>query len=314
MAELEIAVGLDPTGVGAWLAIAATFVCEGGALVLLWTRWGWAPAVVFILPFHLAIGLTGFAYYVDFSMLMLAMFVTLYDDERIEPLRRIWGRFHPAFTRLRGARRALPALVTLLAYLYVGWSTNSNGFGPQILIAFIFGTLLYAGLAMCAIDAVRQQHVSGPRPLRALPLGLAGLTVLFFLNGASPYLGFKTESSMAMYSNLRTEGTSNHLFVPEGSQLTKLQTPVRIARTNIQSLKRYRRKGVGVTWFELWRAVKASPAGYVEYEVNGTSEIYDGRSGAGGKSDSAPYAPSWILEKLWRFKPVRFRTPQPCTH
>lgn len=312
MSRLESAVGLEPARFTAWLAIVSTFLCEAGALFLLAMRWGWAPAVVFVLPFHLAIGATGFAYYVDFSALVLAMFVPLFDDARLEPLRRLWLKLEPVFAKLRGARHALPALVTLLVYLGVSQSASSVRFGPELLIAGIAGCLLYAALAACAIHAFRRQRLSGPRPLGRLQAGFALLVTLFFLNGACPYLGFKTESSIAMYSNLRTEGISNHLLVPQSWQLTNLQTPVRITRTNIRSLKRYRRKEQGVVWFELWRAVKESPQGYVEYEVNGTARLYDGRPGKA--RETALYVPPWILQKLWRFKPVSFHTPQPCVH
>ncbi|HEY6722976.1 MAG TPA: hypothetical protein VI197_03060 [Polyangiaceae bacterium] len=309
MSRLELAVGLEPAPLSAWLAILATFLCEGGALFLLATRWGWAPAVVFILPFHLAIGATGFAYYVDFSALMLAMFVPLFDDERLAPLRRLWLGLEPALGKLSRARRALPALVLALIYLTVASSTSTMRFWPELLIAGALGCLLYAGLAACAIHAFKQRRLSGPRPLGRLSIGLSAVVAVFFLNGASPYLGLKTESSIAMYSNLRTEGSSNHLFVPASWQLTNLQTPVRIHRTNIKSLKRYRRGELGVTWFELWRAVKQSPNGSVRYSVDETELLHDG-----GRGDRAPYTPSWLFEKLWRFKPVSFRTPQPCTH
>lgn len=309
MARLESAVGLEPAPLTAWLAILSTFLCEGGALFLLATRWGWAPAVVFILPFHLAIGATGFAYYVDFSALMLAMFVPLYDDERLTPLRRLWLRLSPALEKLRRARRVLPALVLVLIYSYVSLSTSTVRFGPELLVAGALGCLLYAALAACAVHAIKHRRISGPRPLGRLSVGLAAVVTVFFLNGASPYLGFKTESSIAMYSNLKTEGASNHLFMPASWQLTNLQTPVRVHRTNIKSLKRYRQSELGVTWFELWRAVKQSPTGSVRYSVDGTRQLYDGRRG-----DQAPYTPPWLFEKLWRFKPVSFRTPQPCTH
>jgi hypothetical protein len=39
--------------------------------------------------------------------------------------------------------------------------------------------------------------------------------MLAFLNGTTPYLGFKTIVSYSMFSNLRTEGgQSNHLLIP----------------------------------------------------------------------------------------------------
>ena len=43
--------------------------------------------------------------------------------------------------------------------------------------------------------------------------------LLVVLNGMCPYLGLKTDSSFAMFSNLRTEpGFANHLVMPHGPQ------------------------------------------------------------------------------------------------
>jgi hypothetical protein len=50
---------------------------------------------------------------------------------------------------------------------------------------------------------------------RAASRPALAVVALVFLNGLSPYLGLKTETSFAMYSNLRTEpGFENHLFMP----------------------------------------------------------------------------------------------------
>jgi hypothetical protein len=61
------------------------------------------------------------------------------------------------------------------------------------------------------------------------PLGLPKGSFLLFpilvlINGFSPYLGLKTESSFAMFSNLRTEGNiSNHYLVPATTQVFDFQ-------------------------------------------------------------------------------------------
>jgi len=50
--------------------------------------------------------------------------------------------------------------------------------------------------------------------LHAIPL----LYLLYLLNGASPYLGLKTEASLSMFSNLATEGgRTNHLLDRDAS-------------------------------------------------------------------------------------------------
>jgi hypothetical protein len=66
--------------------------------------------------------------------------------------------------------------------------------------------------------AAAWQIVAHPRPLLVVPL-------ILFLNGASPYLGFKTEYSYAMYSNLRTEGgKTNHILWRTSLRLAPYQT------------------------------------------------------------------------------------------
>jgi len=61
--------------------------------------------------------------------------------------------------------------------------------------------------------------------LLAHPKPLYLIALLVFLNGASPWLGYKTEYSFAMYSNLRTEGgKTNHLIWGTPLALANYQT------------------------------------------------------------------------------------------
>jgi hypothetical protein len=46
---------------------------------------------------------------------------------------------------------------------------------------------------------------------------------LLVFNGLCPYLGLKTVTTFSMFSNLRTESSPNHLFMPQ-LHLTRLQT------------------------------------------------------------------------------------------
>ena len=61
----------------------------------------------------------------------------------------------------------------------------------------------------------------------------AMLCVLFCCNAATPYLGLKTDVSIAMFSNLRTEGAYwNHLVIPSDVRIFDLQDePIMIVGT-----------------------------------------------------------------------------------
>jgi hypothetical protein len=70
------------------------------------------------------------------------------------------------------------------------------------------------------------------------------LPLLVLINGASPFLGFKTETSFAMYSNLRTEGgQSNHLLWKRPLALAPYQTDlVDVMFSNVPQVNKLKRQ------------------------------------------------------------------------
>lgn len=59
------------------------------------------------------------------------------------------------------------------------------------------------------------------------------------LNGASPYLGLKTQATWSMFSNLSVEcGSTNHLFIPASAMLFRYTSEcVTVTKTNVPSLQ-----------------------------------------------------------------------------
>lgn len=107
-------------------------------------------------------------------------------------------------------------------------------------------------------------------PERSLGLGrpvlLAGV-LLLIVNGLSPYLGLKTDSSFEMFSNLRTEpGAWNHLLVPETARLFGYQDQlVRVVASNDPALLARGAGGTQLVRFELDRYLRSHPAAVVTY-------------------------------------------------
>jgi hypothetical protein len=82
-----------------------------------------------------------------------------------------------------------------------------SGYGHRQLARAVH--VLFGGLAVFVFcEALRSFSHGGPSLDRAEPpqaIALLVVALLYFLNGAGPYLGVKTEFSLAMFSNLRHE-------------------------------------------------------------------------------------------------------------
>jgi hypothetical protein len=103
---------------------------------------------------------------------------------------------------------------------------------------------------------------TGP-PMGARRLLFGGHPALLFfplcavLNGLCPYLGLKTETSFAMYSNLRTEaGQSNHLIVRKPLSLADYQTNlVRIVDSSDEVLAKAAAQGLPIPLIEVRKRI-----------------------------------------------------------
>ncbi len=306
MRALESHVGIAPSHFSAGLAIASTFVIEGGAMLLLFTRF-WPLAVLGAVPFHYIIGFTGHAYYVDFSATVLALMLTNFDDRQLGSIKPWVSK---VMTRLEALPIPLPYLrvaPVLLCYLLVAWSPLPGRFAQQFLIFFVYGALLSVLLVRSALPLLGR---SGLGPLRAgLSRYTAPVVVVFWINGMCPYLGYKTEGSIAMYSNLYTEGETNHFLIPTSWQLFALQEPVTVERTDIDELRKAASSRRPITTYELWHAVQKQPEGRVVFVQDGERRTFDGKRG-----DVPDYEPNWLVRKTARFKRITLERPHPCTH
>lgn len=139
------------------------------------------------------------------------------------------------------------------------------------------------------------------------------LPVIVFLNGASPYLGLKTENSYSMFSNLRTEGAvSNHFIIPASAQIFDFQSNlVEIISTTDERLERLVERGEMMVLFEFKRYLMKYDVDEVVYRLNGKLDVYrKGETPLAGllEPDAA------ILYRIMRFRNVSMDDQQPCAH
>ena len=141
---------------------------------------------------------------------------------------------------------------------------------------------------------------------------------LLFLNGLSPHLGFKTETSFAMFSNLRTEGGySNHFIIPVEAQIFDYQQDlVTILSTNHRHLEFRASESGLVPYYSLrYDVSRVASAGVKNFQV---SYIHEGKRHDLENAEthpelSRPYS-VW-LRKIMDFRQVLDdRSRDKCTH
>ena len=168
---------------------------------------------------------------------------------------------------------------------------------------------LFAGVAGGACFVFRRvplELLAKPLQLRISPVQVL-LVVLICLNGLSPYLGVKTTTSFSMYSNLRTEGSSNHLLIPKGAiQLWNEQDDlVEILESTHPELRALAETGARSTFFELRRRYanqrREGPADVpITYLRKGLRHAVP----AGGQDVELVREPGWVERKLRHFRDV----------
>jgi hypothetical protein len=307
-----------PRGVGIHVAvILATLAIEALIPVLLVLRSTRGIGIGLAIAFHAALAVNPF--YVNFSAMMIALMVPFLAPEVPERVAAALARSAPAATlravwsALGGAREGFLAAALLAA---VGGAAVVDRTAPAVLDAL--AAIAFLGLAGAALLACLVAAHGGPLGARhapAWPRGpvATGIVALWAANGASPYLGLKTESALAMYSNLRTEGEtpSNHLLVRHPLDVAGFQRDlVEIVSSSDGRLRRLARGDRRSTWFELRAHLARHPDASVHYRRRGHAWLVP-RAGADPEL-SRPWP--WWLRKLVVFRPVDARAQVRCTH
>ena len=263
------------------------------------------------LAFHTVLAFAG---NVPFSALALALYVAFLPPDTPSRL-RVWGVDHPGV--LRWTRRAWrwggsPVAVVLAVGCWVGGgavfghqpAAGGALFPTTLRLVVVLGVIFLGMLLIAGRARGRHSHSSTSAPgARRLehPVFIAGM-LLLVLNGLSPYLGLKTESTFTMFSNLRTEdGYWNHLFLPDAIRVFGYQNePVSISGSNDPALLARTRDGTALVRFELDRYLKSHPTATATVT---TTTPTGGKTQTAATSD--PSMARTVLDKLVRFKDVR---------
>lgn len=310
---LAAPLGLDGNAFGHQLAIWMTFIVEGIALVALyWPRW-FAVGLVLGLVFHYVIPISAYSWYMDFSSLVLALYMLSMPPE-------VSTRCHSALVRAAGLLKShawhiAGFLALLLGTGLVSVRSGAASVGSAVHVHHSVMMLLwaaYGGFMMIALTRAALDHLPwrGQRAARQ-PLWVYGLPALLFLTCLSPYLGLKTESSIAMFSNLHTEGgVTNHLLFSKPPYLFDYQEEVvELVDSSLPAFAWGAALGHSEVLFSVKERLRWHPEHWVTYRHGGA--LHE-------RVTAAHFAPQSYANRLERklliFKSVDFSTPKPCTH
>jgi hypothetical protein len=281
--------------------IYLTVLVEAAIPVLLLLRRTRHLGVLVGAVFHWLLALHPKDGFYNFSSMLLAVFYLYASDviaARTADVSKRW------LTRLsRGA----------LAVIAVGAIVQQSGVGarlgapePFLYLWAVYGSVLIAGY-LVIMQGTWRAPAHARSALRLEPV-MAVLPFVVVLNGFSPYLGLKTETSWAMFSNLRTEGgQSNHWFVPVHIQVFDYQRDlIELVEASDRGLQNVADRGFLIPFFELRR----KPWMAIAYRENGEIRRYSTVADDPRYPGDIP----WVLKKLLSFRPVTSSLPQPCVH
>ncbi|MBP2234009.1 hypothetical protein J2Z31_000499 [Sinorhizobium kostiense] len=308
--------GLEDNLFGRYLAIYATFIIEGIAIISLYWKRYFAIGFILALVFHYIIPISAYSWYMDFSSLVFALYVLSIPMPASEMLygislkvanglRENFGRIGTLLPGLALMLNAA-AIVMLLTLGFPERSFDMVVHSVWILVWAVTGGAAMIVLTYVALQNLPCENVSAPRP----PTWVYVVPCLFFVSCWSPYLGLKTESSINMFSNLHTEaGQTNHLLFSKPPYLFNYQNEVvKVADSSEQRWVRESQAGNYHILHDLKLRLRWNPDAWVTYMKDGVTVT---RATAASLADEMPN----ILErKLLIFKLVDFSRPKVCTH
>ena len=307
---------------GDWIrpwAIYLTIVTEALIPIMLVLRGLRLAGLLLAFGFHFALAMDPGDVVFNFSAALIALFFLFLPDDfsqrlsvTLAPLRRAW---------LQPPNRLAWVVSRACVYVLTPALFASLIFRQAIATGLTFEAsrnlwVVYAGAVIVIFLASVLREPLTLQPARQLltvrSLWLLMFPALLVANGFLPYLGAKTETSFAMYSNLRTEGgQTNHWLMPDSMQIWDYQRDlVRIRRVSVARIQRLANRGFQWTYFEFKWLMRDYPDASVVFERNGVV-----RRVRRVKDDPELMRPdSPMLRKMLKFRPIADWTRPSCIH
>jgi hypothetical protein len=282
------------------------------------------PGILLGVAFHIVLTLSPYptTRVYNFSALLFALYFLFGPEDLPERLRAVWTRLVAAQPWLGSvrARTLLRASGAGLALVIGAGTLNraESAFWHRVLVGVpVVVFLAYATVVLAAfLLALRggRHRLPDLRTLYGVRPWLVPACLLVFLNGLSPYIGLKTETSFAMYSNLRTEGgATNHFLIRRPWRVAGFQEDlVTIVKARNSRLRSYAEHGYRLTWFEFRDLLARQDRAVVTYERPGRPQVTIERPADDPELALGPW-PGWMRKLLW-FRPAKLDGPVECIH
>ncbi|MEL6103302.1 MAG: hypothetical protein AAFR68_18550 [Pseudomonadota bacterium] len=304
--------GLQDWMLGRYAAIYSTFIIEATAMILLFSPRYKLIGIAIGVPFHIIIGWTGYAFYKDFSTVVLVMYAMFLPATTLSSASRAAADWFGSRERANNIGRLILVL-GLFAGVFAALAHSDWRPGAPTHEGFVWFFSFYAlTFYVFALAFTPWREKNDPMWDFAIrPRWLAILPIAFFLNGASPYFGLKTESSIAMFSNLHTEDNqTNHLLTGQLPFAANYQNEtIKILGSNDEAFNE-RWVGKDRTWVKYQFDAMISSRPDLVVDV-----LYNGQPAQTGPNWNNTYleTPRW-LRKYLVFKPIDYDRPKVCTH
>lgn len=270
------------------------------------------------LVFHCIIAFNPINGFYDFSSAIFATYVVFasrnFSSTAFELFKQagdwLGNHLRPTFSAKR-LGLAVAGLLALMFFIYILSKEIQDYFRYVFWPAF---SLVFIFILLKSYQAGKTSEESRGNKFRVAHFSLLLFPLLVFLNGLCPYLGLKTESSFAMFSNLRTEGgISNHFIVPAEVQIFDFQKDLVEVRSSSHPIfQKMANNGQVIPYFQFKELVITHRPEKVKFIHQGQKHNF---VLANASSDDALMQPNpFILKKVLRFRPVRKDGPQYCKH
>ncbi|MGH3786617.1 MAG: hypothetical protein ACRDRG_08710 [Pseudonocardiaceae bacterium] len=267
--------------------------------ILLFNRRTRIFAVVLGLVFHSLIALDRIHLFVDFSSVLVALFVLFLPNQ--------FAASALGFLKARGAW--LPALWAAGAGLVLAapW-VGSNSFTlhafleGRLSLWYIFDAAILMGVVIWLVRH-REHDLEHPFTVRGKgAVWLAVVPVLLVLNGLLPYFELRTAYAYNMYSNLRmVDGESNHFIIRSSLPLANRQADlVKVVYSDDPGLAAYAANNYLLPWDSFRAYLARHPEITVVYERGDKGYVIDRVSNYPELSTSPPL----LARKLFALRAV----------
>ncbi len=272
------------------------------------------------LLFHCAIAYNPINGFYDFSSFVFALYFLFTSTSFTDKIHTLYSKFNSRkgvvkekLLRFNLANLAIFGLILLggVVLIYVSTKAFNDFFRHIVWTAYSLTFIIVFVLSMFSKGGEKNEK---KRTFSVAHFSLLLIPLVVFLNGLCPYLGLKTETSYAMFSNLRTEGgVSNHFIMPASLQIFNYQKDVvEVLYSTSPELQKAADNERMLVFYNFKQFVMWNNPERVEYIRNGKRHVFEASKAQA--NDELLQQEPYLAAKLLSFRYFKKNGAQACAH